>query len=669
MEIQTAEPPPPSSRLLARDTPAAVAPRRGARLSGLVAQVRGDLDWIVMKCLAKDRAARYDSANGLALDLRRYLAHEPVEAGPPSARYRLAKYLRRNRGRVTAATLILVALLTGIAGTTAGLVRANRARAAEADRADSERRAKELAEQRLALTEQAVDAVTGVFENLDPKAEEKTGRPLRLILGDQLGEAAAALDGAAATDPLLVARLRDRLGLSLLRLGQPKQAIPLFDKARAARLAELGLDHPDTLSSTNNLARGYQDDGQAKRALPLFQEVLDRRRAHQGDDDPATLTSLNNLATCYCYLGRTDLALPLLTETLDRRKATLGPDDPATLGSLNNLAVAYWSVDRLTDALPLHAEALRRRTARLGPRHPDTLQSMTNLGSTYRALGDWKQALPLLEQALELRRAEQGPNHPDTLGGMSNLALAYLDARMPDKAVRLYEETLALRKARLGPLHPDTLGTLSDLGECHRDTGSPDRALALFQEAAAGMESLGFAHRRAGAVVHNLASGLEDRSDFATAEAWRRKWLTAVKDREGPASAAHAAASARLGSNLVRQEKFADAEPLLRAGLDLLRRTPTAAVEAWRAQTALGAALVGRRQFAEAEPLLVESHTGLKTLAERPPGKKPADARPERALAEALDHLVRLYAAWEKPEKSAEWRAKRDDLKHRPASR
>jgi eukaryotic-like serine/threonine-protein kinase len=669
MEIQTAEPVPPSARVAARDTPAAVADRRGTRLAGLAAQVRGDLDWIVMKCLAKDRAARYESANGLAQDLRRYLAHQPVEAGPPSARYRLSKFLRRNRGRVTAAALVLIALLAGIAGTTAGLVRADRARQAEADRADGERQAKELAVKRLGLTEQVVEALSGVFEKLDPKAEEKTGRSLRLILGDRLGEAAAALEADAAADPLLVARLQDRLGLSLLRLGLPKQAVPLFEKARVIRAAALGPDHPDTLSSTNNLARGYQDDGRAKLALPLFQDVLDLRRAQLGDNDPATLTSINNLATCHCSLGRVDLALPLLTETLERRKAQLGPDDPATLGSMNNLAVAYWSVDRLTDALSLHAEALRLRTARLGPRHPDTLQSMTNLGSTHRALGDLEKALPLLEQALDLRRAEQGPNHPDTLGGMSNLALTYLDARMPDKAVRLYEETLASRTARLGPAHPDTLGTLNDLGECHVELWSPDKALPLFQRAAAGMESLGFAHRRAGAVVHNLASCLEHQKDFAAAEAWRRKWLTAVKDREGPASASYAAASARLGANLVRQEKFADAEPLLRAGLDVLRQTPAAAVEALRTQTALGAALAGRRQFVEAEPLLVQSHDGLKALAEQPPGKKQNDARPERALAEAVEDLVRLYAAWDKPAKAEEWRARLDDLKRRPASR
>src|SRR5262249_54277639 len=112
--------------------------------------VRGELDWIVMRALEKDRNRRYESANGLAMDVQRYLADEPVMAGPPSATYRVRKFLRRHRGPALAVGLVLLALVGGVVGTTAGLVRAEQAWKAEAERAAGEQQAKETAEKRLA---------------------------------------------------------------------------------------------------------------------------------------------------------------------------------------------------------------------------------------------------------------------------------------------------------------------------------------------------------------------------------------------------------------------------------------------------------------------------------------------------------------------------------------
>src|SRR5947209_15737158 len=90
--------------------------------------LRGDLDWIVMKALAKERDRRYETASGLAKDIERFLNHEPVLAGPPSAGYRLRKFVQRHRGQVIAASLLLLALLAGIVGTTIGLIRAEQQR-------------------------------------------------------------------------------------------------------------------------------------------------------------------------------------------------------------------------------------------------------------------------------------------------------------------------------------------------------------------------------------------------------------------------------------------------------------------------------------------------------------------------------------------------------------
>src|SRR5262249_46005332 len=160
-----------------------------------------------------------------AADVQRYLNDEAVEACPPTTGYRLQKFVRRNRGPVLAAALIMLALVGGVIGTTWGLMRAEQARQAEAKRADGERLANETEQKRLVQIEKAVAIVGSVFKDLDPRSEEKEGKPLRALLGDRLDRAAKELQGDAVGDPLTVAKLQMRLGESQRGLGYPEKAI------------------------------------------------------------------------------------------------------------------------------------------------------------------------------------------------------------------------------------------------------------------------------------------------------------------------------------------------------------------------------------------------------------------------------------------------------------
>jgi len=126
--IREREPPKPSTRLSTADGLPTLAANRGTEPKRLTSLVRGELDWIVMKALEKDRNRRYPTTNDLIMDIQRYLSDETVLAGPPSATYRLRKLLSRNRGAVLATATVLLALVGGIVGTTTGLVRAERAR-------------------------------------------------------------------------------------------------------------------------------------------------------------------------------------------------------------------------------------------------------------------------------------------------------------------------------------------------------------------------------------------------------------------------------------------------------------------------------------------------------------------------------------------------------------
>ena len=130
--IREEEPSKPSTRLSTNESLPSLAALRQIEPHRLTALLRGDLDWVIMKCLEKPRNRRYETANALARDVQRYLADEAVEARPPpSAKYRFQKFVRRNKGPMIAAGLVLLALVGGIVGTTYGLFREQKAAAAE----------------------------------------------------------------------------------------------------------------------------------------------------------------------------------------------------------------------------------------------------------------------------------------------------------------------------------------------------------------------------------------------------------------------------------------------------------------------------------------------------------------------------------------------------------
>ena len=487
--IREEDPPRPSLRLSSAETLPSVAAGRHTEPASLTKLVRGELDWIVMKALEKDRTRRYETANGFAADVLRYLAGEPVTAAPPSTMYRFQKFVRRNKGKVIASCLVLLALLSGMAGTSWQWSRAERALLAEAERAEGERLAKldavaqaEQAQKRLAQIEKANDILGSIFENLDPKEIVKAERPLQAILVEKLDEAVALLEGESIGDPLVVAAMQNKFGVSLLGLGEPGKAIVLLEKARTTYQAKLGPNHLDTLHAMNVLAAAYQRAGKLDLALPLHEETLKLTKASLGPEHPLTLTSMANLALTYNVAGKLDLALPLHEETLKLTKAKHGPEHPTTLSRMSNLARAYHAVGKQDLALQLFGESLKLRKATLGPEHPDTLTSMDSLAVTYLGAGKLDLALPLHEETLKIRKAKLGPEHPDTLATMSNLAGAYKAAGTLELALPLFEETLKLRKATLGPEHPDTLTSMNNLALAYRDAGKLDLSLPLYEE-------------------------------------------------------------------------------------------------------------------------------------------------------------------------------------------
>jgi serine/threonine protein kinase len=475
--IREEEPPKPSTRLShSKDSLPSISAQRQTEPAKLTRLVRGELDWIVMKALEKDRGRRYETASAFAADVEHYLSDEPVSAGPPSARYRLRKFVRRHRGPVLAASLVLLALLVGVIGTSFGLLRAEEA-------ADDERKAKEIAQRRLTQMEKATELLGSVFRDLDPQAVETDGRPLQVLLGERLDHASAQLEGEAIGDSLAVARMQLILGQSQLGLGYAEKGIGLLTKARSTFTAQSGPDHPDTLSSMNFLARGYFDAGKVKdMSLPLFEDIFERRKVTLGDKHPDTLRTMTDLGMGYLEVHRLDLAVPLLKKALELRRETLGPDDLDTLESMNFLALAYQRIDRADLALPLFQATLKGRKLKLPAEHVDVLQSMNNLALAYRTAGKFGLAVPLFKETLKLVKEKLSADHPYTLKTANNLALTYQDAGQVNLALPLYEDTLKRRKLKFPADHPEVLQSMNSLAWGYQVAGKLKLALPLYAE-------------------------------------------------------------------------------------------------------------------------------------------------------------------------------------------
>jgi tetratricopeptide (TPR) repeat protein len=340
--IREVEPPRPSMRLSASaETLAAVAARRRVEPAKLGQMISGELDWIVMRAMEKDRTRRYETANALGADVRRHLAGDAVAAAPPSRAYLLRKFVRRHRGAVTAAGLVAVALVLGVLGTTLSLWKANWQRTL-ADNRLSQANAAKLAEaaQRRRAEENERAAVKGRKE---AERETRLARALNYVQECTFREyaqagtvasrfsPAAALEKAAtdaarqfADQPELLSAIYQVVGERYYGWGWLKEAERYFESARRLRHADHDTDDadPEALTSAHFLALVREGQGRNGEAEYLFKRVVAARRSVLGESDPETLLSMMRLGDLLAQTGRPAEAEPLLLATLETR-ATL----------------------------------------------------------------------------------------------------------------------------------------------------------------------------------------------------------------------------------------------------------------------------------------------------------------------------------------------------------
>jgi eukaryotic-like serine/threonine-protein kinase len=693
-KIREDEAPRPSARLSDSGALASVAAARHTEPKKLIALMRGELDWIAAKCLEKDRNRRYETANSLAVDLHRYLNDETVVARPPSTGYRLRKFVRRNRGPVLTVTAVFVAVALGGITATAGLVKAESAREAEAQRADGEREAKRLAERRLEQVQAGYALLGSIFTDLDPKMERAEDKPLRERLWSRLVTVREQLDRQAIDDPLTVANLQAVVGRTLLAIGYDAEAADVFAKAHETIRQHFPADSDEVLEIRACLARAHRNAGRISVSLPMEEDILRIRRGRADGKTIDLLWSMRSLAANYMASGRPDHAVQLLKEALQVAQQELGPDERPTLHVMGTLASAHRAAGRPDLAMPLTVRAYELSTAR-GPKDSDTLAHGSDLADAYMLTGKHGAAIDLYEELLRIRGDLFDRDHPEVLANMNDLGLANMEARNLDRAIQLFDDTLKLRRGRLPgsdsriqisinnlalayqlagkdaqaiPLFEEALAAYRDRPDANpastwvmmnnlaascQNTGHMDRAVALLEEAVAGIEGVKFQHRYADRIVRRACNAYELQKRFDRAEALRRKWLAVLGERFGEGSIEYADEQTSLGWNLVQQQQWPEAAAVLRQALAVRRKNQPDEWTTFNTQSILGEALLGMRQFEDAEAHLLAGFEGLN----RREAKIPPTARIR--LTQAIDRLIQLYEGRANFTRAAKWRAVR----------
>jgi tetratricopeptide (TPR) repeat protein len=446
--IREEEPPSPSQRVstLAVQECSTVSEQRGVDGCRLGQVLRGELDWIVMKALEKDRDRRYESASAFAADVQRYLNDEAVEACPPSAGYRLRKYVRRNR-RVLVPLVAIGAVLIVATAVSAWLaIKADAARKLADERLDNEKLA--LKE---AATEAAIARAVNAFLQEDllgqaaspPRSGQGIARVDFLTVKEALDRAAARIGQRFRDQPLVEAAIRTTIGRAYMSLSASQPAVPHLMRAFALRQAHLGLDHADTLNSMDLLASAYANVGRYGEAIDLRRRILEIKKAILGPENPEVLVYVSQLAGAYAVAGQTDKSVPLLEQLLENSRAIHGPAHPATLGAMHNLAIEYKAVGRVEESIALYENAREIRLSTTGS-DDDVFFKLCFADACHQA-GKLDQAESMLREALEHCRKQpnSNPHRHSTANTCGWLAKTLLLKKQYEAAEPLAREAVA----------------------------------------------------------------------------------------------------------------------------------------------------------------------------------------------------------------------------------
>ncbi len=725
--IREEEPPRPSTRLSSSDALPSIAARRHTEPAKLARFVRGELDWIVMRALEKDRNRRYSTANAFARDVQRYLADEPVEACPPSAGYRLRKFARKHRSGLTAAAAFGALLTAGVVVSTWQAVRATQAERAAvaardaeaAQREEAERQRDRAAQAEIAAKRERDSAAKAeaaarqeaakakavndfLVDDLLVQAEPERTAPMdRVTLREVVDRAAEKMGQRFQDQPLVEAAVRMTIAKVYHCLANYGESERQYELAAALYRRALGPDAVDTLLAQRGLGHALFHKPRLEDSIALLracttglEKALDPEHAEVAD-------AKWNLARSLNAAGRLTEAVPLVEEAYRALKAQ-GGSRAEEMAS--HLASFYSQAGRHAEAIPLAEESLKQCRARHGPDHLTTVDAQSTLARAYRSAGRLTDAIPLLEECVRLRKAKLGADHPNTLGSMEDLATVYRLSGQHDRSVPLSEEVLRLWQAKSGPDHQGTLNALNDLAVAYWGIGRLDKSIPLFEECLRRKRTkLGEDHPNTVLTAFNLAVNYRDAGRLDEALTTFDEWLGRSRTKLGADHRQTLYGLTGLAEALERAKHLDRAAAVCRELLDAqTRKLPPDHPDRIGTLARFGRVLVRAGRPAEAEPMLRECLAvrekkqpdawstftarsllgealaaqqkyaeaepllvqGYEGLKQREANIPPIFRRPQ--LAGALERLVQLAEATGQPDEAAKWRKVLEAVKLKP---
>jgi len=498
--------PRPSTKLTTLgDTLDTVARHRGTTPESLRRELKGDLDWIILKAMAKDRTHRYDTVNGLAMDLMRHLDDEPVLARPPSTGYRLRKFVRRNRAAVLATGVAMAGLIAGGAAATVGLVQAVEER--------------ERAEQAAATAERVSDFLVQIFQVSEPGEAGDGTITARQVLDQGAAHIGSGLEdqpGIQATLLRVMAEVYGGLGLHDDAVSLAERAVALLERSGAgdgeelARSLEvlgtfsgfqgrwgeaesaldraLGMRSPGTPEYASVLAssaRVYLRRGRLQEVEPLLREALAIYEAQPGPDGLEVGRILGDFGSFHLTLRDHDAAEPYLRRSLAILERGLGPDHAEVAGVVSNLGAAAHMRGDYAEAEPLYTRAYRITERSLGPDHFRMTLLLHNLGETDWAQGRLPEAEERLNRALVGKEQVLGADHPSVGITLRILGNVKRDSGRYAEAESNYRRAIEIYERSIEESDPRFLEVLEDYGELLRRTGRNPEAESVDRRVAA----------------------------------------------------------------------------------------------------------------------------------------------------------------------------------------
>jgi serine/threonine protein kinase len=431
--IREEEPPRASTRLSGLgDTRRLIAERRRTEAATLYKQLKGDLDWITMKAMEKDRTRRYSTATELAVDIERHLGNEPIQASPPSTIYHFKKYIMRHKVGVVATAFLMLAILAGIAGTSLGLIQA--------------KQAEKVANIEVTKTKAINEFLQEMLGSADPRLGE--GRDVTVL--EVLDAAVEKIEESFQKEPEIEAAVRHTIGITYSNLGYIEQSAEMLRSALAIRKETLGSHHPDTVLSMVNFAYQELMRGHNEEAEILIREAAAISEDFKGKELEVRAEALNIFGIILGSKGDLESAMQLHRESYEIHRIIYGSEDPRTLTILHNIAyLAHISGD-YDEAETVFREVLAAYRKVLGEEHTDVAMTMTNLANVLHDKGNYKEAEKLHRDAIQIAIKVDGDSHPSMLFKWLGLARTVSAQGNCEEGVRIFESALEIEK--LNPL-------------------------------------------------------------------------------------------------------------------------------------------------------------------------------------------------------------------------